>query len=167
MNKPQIIISYTHTVSDENDSGFDRAVFEASYGKSLLKSQAYNAGNNFRTFSEMKKVDGRANSLHYKCSFGVAGHVRALNGKIPFLRDQAGELIEFDTFRFELIQSDVKDKSAHRFALHFIGKPCILLEHFDEYLLLSYVKQVPDKTRSEKALGTFLLKLGDNISIIS
>lgn len=81
---------------------------------SLLKSQAYNPEGKIKTFSELKAADGRANSLHYKTGFAVGGFISLLKNQILFLQDAAGKTILFYTFRFEVLESDITNKSAHK-----------------------------------------------------
>ena len=73
MSKAQVKIVYRQVIDESCSSGFEKAVFQASYEEFLLKSQAYNQEGKFKTFSKIKANDGRANSLHYKLSFSV-GH---------------------------------------------------------------------------------------------
>jgi len=103
MFRGKIKLVYKQEIDQKSESGFEKAIFQASYHEFLLKSQAYNPGHRFKTFSRMKEVDGKANSLHYKLSFSVLHLIEKLNNKMPFIRDNLGNKLSFETPRFELI----------------------------------------------------------------
>ena len=71
MNTALVTLSYKQVIDASMHGWFERSVIDSSYEEFLLKSQAYNPEKKFKTFTEMKTNDGRANSLHYKCGFPV------------------------------------------------------------------------------------------------
>src|SRR5947207_421279 len=109
MKKAIIKIEYRQVVDSSSEGNFEKNVINGSYGEFLLKSQAYNLEGKFKTFSEMKANDGRANSLHYKSGFGVAGYIGALKNQMP-LQNSVGRFLTFESYEFELIESDITDK---------------------------------------------------------
>ncbi len=160
-----IKISFRQLIDKNTEGQFAQYVLAASYSEFQMKSQTYNLEGKFKTFTEMKAADGRANSLHYKSGFAVGGFVQTLNKEIPGLKDQAGAAVRFDTFRFEVIESDITDKSAHTVAIHYITDTLTLLQSFGEYLLLAPGDQRPALT--EGIENTFLLKINDAVTIAS
>ncbi len=70
-------------------------MLDTSYDEFLLKSQAYNTESKFKTFSEMKKAEGRANSLQYKSGFGAFALIESLNNIIPGLQVTLGKPLHF------------------------------------------------------------------------
>ena len=169
MNQAIITTSYRHVIDASSDSQFDKAIFSASYEEFLLKSQAYNPDYKFRTFTQMKRNDGRANSLHYKCSFAVAGHINALNNLVPALQNENGEFLRFETFKFEVIDTSIDDKSLHKIAIHFISFPMLMLDLLHDKLLLCYVKEKATFSflSTDRFEETFLLELKPGLSITS
>lgn len=164
-----IKLSYRQIIDAFSEGAFAQSIFNASYAEYLLKSQAYNAEGKFKTFSELKAADGRANSLHYKAGFAVGGFISLLNNQVPFLQDAAGKTILFDTFRFEVLESDVTNKSAHKVAIHYITDTMTLLNSFGENLLLVYGDKSSELSVNPKQVieDTFLMKLNSDVSITS
>jgi hypothetical protein len=118
MAKALIKLAWKQVIDVKSGGDFEHKVFNASYQEFLLKSQAYNMDRKFKTFTEMKINDGRANSLHYKLSFAVGHFIAGLNNKIPGLRDNSGNNPAFEVPRFELVESDITDKTSHKVAIH-------------------------------------------------
>lgn len=160
-----IKLAYKQILDATLQTSFEKNVFIASYNEFLLKSQAYNFEKKFKTFSEMKANDGRANSLHYKCSFAVISFISNLNKQIPGLQDSLGNNVTFDTFKFEVIESDITDKSAHKVAITYFTGLFTLFEIIGDYMLLA----AGDKSNnsSSEPVETFLLKMQPNLGIVS
>ncbi len=164
MAKALIKIAYQQTMdalSLNND--FEKACFHSSYEEFLMKSQAYNLDGKSDSFTELKANDGRAHSLHYKTGFAVSGYIGLLNKQIPTLRNSLGEPVLFDTYRFELIESSITDRSKHKFAIHFITGTLTLIDSFGSSLLLAY----NDQSAGGLIEGTFILELKEGLGIIS
>ena len=119
MCKAKIKLVYRQVMDESSESGFEKAVLQASYQEFLLKSQTYNPEGKFKTFSRMKANDGRANSLHYKLSFAVLHFIAQLNNKMPLVKDNIGNKLAFETARFELIESHTDDISLHKVAINY------------------------------------------------
>lgn len=159
MAKALVKFSYRQVIDANSTSAFDKSVFNATYQEFLLKSQAYNLGNRFKTFSEMKQNDGRANSLHYKLSFAALHLLQPLNNTIPQLKDNSGRSIKYDNPRFELIESNVTDKLAHTLAIHYTTAEFTLMETAGEYMVLT----AGDEEKPE----IFTLRMQPELSIVS
>ena len=140
---------------------FEKNVITVSYEEFLLKSQAYNKEKKFKTFREMVANDGRANSLHYKCSFPVIPFVNLLQNEIPGLKDNTGKPIIFKQSEFHVIDSDITDKSSHRVSITYTTEMLSLLDNFGDVLLLAYGKQFEEEKSIEKS---FLLRIVSGLS---
>lgn len=161
MAKALIKLAYKQVIDAASAGEFERNVFRASFQEFLLKSQAYNQNARFKTFSELKANDGRANSLHYKLSFAVLNFIAALNNKIPALKDNAGNNPAFEEPQFELIESDITDRAAHRVAIHYSTGLLTLLDTVEDYLILA-----PGDVSGDEAAETFTLKMQAGLSVI-
>ena len=162
MCKAKVRIVYRQIIEESSESGFEKAIFQASYQEFLLKSQAYNQQGKFKTFSKIKANDGRANSLHYKLSFAVGQFISQLNNKIPVIKDNLGSKITFDVANFELIESHIEDISLHKVAINYETGLLFLIEIMGEYLLLAQ-----DNLRENEAIETFVLRMQPGLSIVS
>lgn len=165
MQKALIKLIYRHIIDAASVTDLEKQIFEATYNEFLLKSQAYNQQSQFKTFSEMKNADGRANSLHYKTSFAVIHFINAFNNKIPFLFDTLEKNIVFDSFHFELIESHVIDKTRHRVAINFITADLTLNAMLGNYFLLSEGNRLNEP--AGKTVETFMLKMQTGLSVMS
>ena len=85
MIKGLIKLAYQQKIDVANKGNFEKNVLSVSYEEFLMKSQAYNPEQKFRTFKEMVLNDERANSLHYKTGFAINNFIQDLNKKIPEL----------------------------------------------------------------------------------
>ena len=97
MPKALIKIAYRQIMDASSQNSFEKNVLQFSYEEFKMKSQAYNPEGKFKTFSELKAHDGRANSLHYKSGFGVIGFIDSLNKQVPNLADTLGQNILFNS----------------------------------------------------------------------
>ena len=100
--------------------------------------------------------------MHYKAGFAIGGIVERLQNKIPFLFDALGKPVEFDTWQFELIESDIT-MHLHKVAIHFTTKRLILLQTIGQSLLLS--KDHDGHDVGIKPVETFMLKMQGGLSI--
>lgn len=155
----KVKLAYRHIIDNTATYQFEKTILQLTYDEFLIKSQAYNEDEKFVTFTQMKANNGKANSLHYKIMFPVSGLMEELHSKIPVLTDNLGKQINFETYRFELIESNINDFSKHKIAIVFSTKELTLLHTIGEYLLLA-----SDEDK-DKAESTFLLQVNPNVSI--
>jgi hypothetical protein len=166
MAKALIKLAYRQIIDVNAAGDFEKKIFHDSYAEFLLKIQAYNPGNKFSTFSEIVAGDGRANSLHYKCSFAVLHHIETLKNKIPGLQDNAGRImIPFALPEFKVLESSIVDKSLHRVAIIYITSVFTLLDSFGEWLVLAAWDQ--SETTTSPDMETLTVKMQENLSIVS
>lgn len=163
MPKAIIKISGTQVIDMYSASTFEKNILQLSYDEYKMKQQAYNTDGSIHTFTALKAKDGRANSLHYKSGFAIAGLVESLNKKISIAQDGREQSFEFDTWRFEVIESDITDVAKHKVAVHYISAECTLFEIIGSYLLLAKGSQWEEGQVAE----TFLIKIQPGISIVS
>jgi hypothetical protein len=162
METTLVKLAYKQVIDASADTSFERSIFHASYDEFLLKSQTYNMQQKYKTFSELKANDGRANSLHYECSFAIIGFVAQLKKQIPNLKDNLGNSIAFDIPQFELIESDINDRMAHKVAINYITDTLTLCGTMGEYLLLA-----KGHVHANEPFETFMVKMQPNLAIVS
>lgn len=159
-----IQLSFRQIINAGSTGDFEKAVLQLSYQEYKMKSQAYNPDGSTATFSALRARDGRANSLHYKSGFAIGGLVEGLKNTIPGLADSAGQALNFDTFRFEVLESDITNQAVHRVAIHYITDWLTLYQVIGDMLLLSNKNDLEEVCR--KPVETFTLKMQDGLSII-
>jgi hypothetical protein len=165
MEKALIKIAYKQVIDASSHGAFEQNVFNYSYNELWLKSQVYNPEGKFKTFTQLKANDGRANSLHYKSGFAIGGFVALLQNKIPIVQGSLGENILFSSHKFEVIESDVGDKAMHKIAIHYITGTLSFYGNIGEYMLLATGDHLSGQR--DEAVETFSLKMQDNLSIVS
>lgn len=162
MNKAKIRIVYRQEIDHSSAGGFEKALFQASYEEFLLKSRSYDKEGKFKTFSNIRANDTRANSLNYKLGFAVGHIIAQLNNKMPLVKDNLGNKIAFDIANFELIESHTGNISLHQVAINYQTGLLSLMEIMGEYLLLAQ-----DNLSENNLLETFVLRMQPSLSIVS
>ncbi|HTH82918.1 MAG TPA: hypothetical protein VL490_08275 [Mucilaginibacter sp.] len=161
MRTALIKLLYRQVIDASSTGSFERNVFNVTYDEFKLKSQAYNPAGDLTTFTQLKAHDGRANSLHYKISFAAGNLIAALDNKIPALKDNINSGVPFDVAKFELIESDLTNKDAHKLAINYMTETLTLFEIIGDYMVLAVGEFDEDKTAE-----TFILKMQPNLSIM-
>lgn len=165
--KPALIkLSYKQTIDASTMlHWFEIGVINASYQEFLLKSQAYNAEGKYNTFQQMVAHDSRANSLHYKAGFPIAPYIELLQKNIPILKDNMDNSLPFDTYQFNILDSDISKRDAHKVSITYVTGIYTWVDTIGDYLLLA-VGDATGKIAAEM-IDTFLLKTTAGLSISS
>lgn len=164
MPKAIIKISYTQVIDSSASSAFEKKILELSYSEYKMKQQTYNLDGTITRFTALKAKDGRANSLHYKSGFAVGGLIQTLKNKIRILQDGMEQDFVFDTYRFEVLESDTEDASVHKVAIHYMSGYITLYEVVGEYLVVAS----GDKTdKVGEPVETYTVKMQAGMSIVS
>lgn len=154
--------TYRQIIDALSATDFEKNVLHFSYEEYKMKSQAYNTDGSSTTFTALKEKDGRANSLHYKSGFAVGGLIDGLKNKVPFLQDVSGQELAFETYKFEVIESDIANKLLHKVAVHYITGRFVLYQVIGDLLLLSSTDTNSDYNNPAE---TFMLKMRPGLSI--
>jgi hypothetical protein len=162
--KAHIKISFRQIIDATCIGNFEKNILRASYNEFVLKSQAYNLENRFKTFLQMVQNDGRANSLHYKSGFAVVQFIKSLNNKMPCLQDSLGRPLVFSSHKFEILNSDLADQSQHKVAITYMTDTLTLYGNMGDYLLLANGDYSPS---ADKPIDTFVLKMQEGLAIFS
>ena len=138
MQKGIIRLCYRKIIDVHSSKPGDKFVFEDTYTEFLLQSQLYNQEKKFVTFSDIITHVPAAEKLHFLVSAAVVGYLQQLQGKIPGLVNALGRLfLPFKHYRFEIINSDIKDKSKHQVAINFFTDHLVWHDTINNHLLLS------------------------------
>jgi hypothetical protein len=151
-------------VIDSNSTKlWDKLVFEDTYNEFLMQSQLYNQEKKYLSFSDLITQVPAAEKLHFLVSAAVMGYLQQLNGKVPDLLNNLGRLfLPFTNFRFEIINSHIKDRTKHQVALNFFTDHLVWHDTINNQLLLS----IPGNMEKDEVL-TELFTVPPFVSIYS
>jgi hypothetical protein len=171
MKMALVKIAWKQVIDIAAKTDFEKKVFHDSYHEFLMKAQTYNTEKKFTSFAEMVNHEPKANSLHYEVGFSVGLYINELNGVIPGAYDTLGLVpIRFTAHKFQVIASDINDRSAHKVAIIYITEQMSLLDNFGDNLLLSYGNKFEGLAETgimEPVKDSFILKISPEISIIN
>lgn len=161
--KGQVRICYRKVIDAQSQKAWDKYMFDDSYTEYRMQSQYYNQEKKYSNFLELVKAVPGAERLHFLVSAAITGYMQQLGGKIPEVTNNNGQLfLPFHEYRFEILQSDVSDKSKHVVAVHFYSEFITWYDTIGENLLVALPGN--DETGEIK---TEMFSLRPNLSIYS
>lgn len=159
-----IRLCYQRCIDHASTDAWDAAAFQSTYAEYLLQSQFYNRDQQYPRFSALLKAVPAAVQLHFLVSAAITPLLQQLNGTLPWLQDNAGELyFHFKQYRFEVLESDVKQAAFHRIAVWFFSGPMRWHAQPGTHLLVSANDQEP----GEDGFRTHLVAVPTGLSIYS
>lgn len=119
-----ITLCYRKIIDATATRPWDKLVWEDSYAEFRMQAQTFNPGNAYRSFGEILHYVPNAERLHFLVSGAVTGYLHQLNERMPDILNNLGRhFLRFNRFQFELINSDLTDKSKHQVAINFVSEP--------------------------------------------
>ena len=164
MNKKIIRFCYRKIIDASAQQVWDKYVFESSYTEFMLQYQFYNQEKKYTSFVELILNVKKAEKLHFLVSAAVTGYLQQLDYKIPDILNNLGKhFLVFKNYQFEIINSDIKNKSRHQVAINFFSEPLIWHDTIENYLLVSPV----NGEKNNDGVLTNLVQLQPFLSIYS
>lgn len=164
MTKGVIRLCYRKIIDASSQKAWDKYVFESSYTEFLMQSQLYNQGKKYNSFAELLINVPGAENLHFLVSAAISGYMQQLNGIVPDILDNLGKhFLPFSNYRFEIINSDIKNKTVHQVAINFFSEPLAWHDSIDNYLLVSTI----NADKNEDGVLATLMQLQPFLSIYS
>lgn len=165
--KGLIRLAYRKIIDASSEKLWDKYVFDDTYMEFYMQAQSYNVGDRYTTFQELLDNVPNADRLHYQTSTAAIGYIRQLNGLMPDIANTSGKLcVPFTQFKFEIIQSHVQQKEAHRVAIIFYSELLTWLDTINNTLLIAYDDQRA-ALREGRAIDTDMITLQPHLSISS
>ncbi|MBH8558201.1 hypothetical protein [Hymenobacter negativus] len=133
-----ITLCYRKIIDATATRSWDQLVWADSYAEFRLQAQNFNPGQQHRSFGEILHFVPGAERLHFLVSGAVNGYVQQLNERLPDITDNLGrQFLRFKRFQFELINSDLQDKSKHQVAVNFVSEPLRWHDTVGTFLVVS------------------------------
>ena len=137
MNKI-IRFCYRKIIDSTAAKAWERLVYEDSYTEFKMQAQRFNAENKYSSFAEIVQNNPAAEQLHFLTSAAATAYVRQLNDKIPDVLNTLGKhFLPFKNFRFEIINSDIKDSKSHKVAVNFYSEPVEWLDTVGSTMIIA------------------------------
>ncbi|TCC93352.1 hypothetical protein EZ428_00855 [Pedobacter frigiditerrae] len=138
MEKRIITLCYRKIIDINCTKAWDKLVFEDSYQEFKLQAQFYNQDKKYNTFSELIYNVKGSEKLHFLVSGAIIDYLRQLNDVIPEIANNIGKpFLTFKQFKFEIINSDLRNIDKHVIAINFYSEPLIWHDTIASYLLTS------------------------------
>lgn len=143
MAKHTITLCYRKIIDASSTKPWDKMVFEDSYLEFKMQAQLYNQEKKYRSFAQLVQHVPGTDHLHFLVSAAVTGYIGQLNEITPDIVNNLGKhFLKFTKFQFEIINSDILDKSKHQVAVNFYSEPLLWHDTIGNYLLVSDKKEV-------------------------
>jgi hypothetical protein len=134
----RIILCYRKIIDARATGPWEQLVFEDTYREFRMQAQYFNQQQQYRSFGELLLHAPGAEKLPFLVSAAVRGYLQQLNGLVPDIANNLGQLfLKFSNFQFEIINSDLLDKSKHQVAVNFYADPLVWHDTIGDYLLVS------------------------------
>src|SRR5687768_2918956 len=164
MAKKIIRLYYRKVIDASSQKTWDKYVFDSTYTEFLMQSQYYNQEKKYSSFGELIQNVPGAEKLHFLVSAAIVGYLKQLDGVVPDILNNLGKhFLKFTGYRFEIINSDIKNKTGHQVAINFFSEPLTWHDTVGGYLLVSPL----NGEENEDGILTDLLQLQSFLSIYS
>ena len=138
MEKRIITFCYRKIIDINSNKAWDKLVFEHSFAEFKMQAQLYNQDKKYNTFAELLHHEKGAEQLHFLVSGAIINYLRKLNDVVPDIANNIGRpFLTFKQFKFEIINSDIRDIDKHVIAISFYSEPLIWHDTIAPYLLTS------------------------------
>lgn len=146
MEKKIISLCYRKIITVSDEKPWEKLVFNDSYAEFKMQAQYYNPKNEYQRFSQLVQHVPGAQQLHFLTSAAVTPYISQLNNIVPDISNNLGKLfLKFKSFRFEIINSDLKNMEKHCIAVNFFSEDLYFLNQFGSLLLTAKVDALPDE----------------------
>ena len=113
-----------------------------------MQAQYYNQENKYSSFAQLLHHVKGAEQLHFLVSSAVVGYLQQLANVIPDITNALRKIfLPFSNFRFEMVNSDVRDKGRHQVAINFYSDEVYWIDTIGTQLVISLAKAEPEKER--------------------
>jgi hypothetical protein len=164
MTNKIIRLCYRKIINTSSLKAWDKNVFESSYAEFLMQAQFYDQEKKYTTFANLLINTPSSDKLHFLVSAAITGYLQQLEGRVPdILNTLEMQFLEFRNYRFEILNSDIKNKATHEVAISFFSEQLVWHDTIDNCLLVSTLHA----EKNEEGFLTHLVQLKPFLSIYS
>lgn len=162
-----IRFSYKRFIDENSVFVWDKAVFENSYMDYKIQIQNFPEFEAFPVFADFLKNVPEAETIHHKVSQSIYQNLNQLDGIIPQIVDAYGGFcLQFRKFKFEIIDSDLFNKSKHRVSIEFISEPLLCLGKMGDDFLIAPFEEL-ENYKNNQEIATRLIPSQKFLNIYS
>lgn len=165
--KGLVKLEYRKTIDVSSTSRWEKYVFEDTYKEFYMQAQQFDQQSKYNTFQEIVAHIPRADQMHYLVSTAAINYIRQLQDQLPDIVNVLGRRwVPFTNFRFEIIESHVKNKEQHKVAITFYSDELTWVDTIDNHWLFA----VGDQTEAiyhGRPIDTEMMIWRSNLSICS
>jgi hypothetical protein len=166
MAKGLVTLCYQKLIDASSTGNWDRLVFEDTYKEYFMQAQQFDQQKRHSTFQEIVKNNPKAEAMHYLVSTAAIGYIRQLDEKIPEVTNSLGKLcLSFTKFKFEIIQSHIRDIALHKIAIHFYSEPVTWIDAIGNQFIFSPGDQLELISKGKK-IETQTISFSSQLSIV-
>jgi len=163
--KGQVKLCYRKLVTSASKSAWEMGVFEDSFREFLIQSQQFDTEGSLRTFAQFVQSSIDMDKFKYLIGTSIVGYLRGLDGMLPDHYNVLGKAcIPFKNYQFEIVKSDLDDKSTHVVAINFYSEWLTWIDNINGQLLFTDGDKQVSILRGEE-VSTHMVALGDNFQI--
>ncbi len=165
--KGLIKLAYRKMIDVSSTSTWDKYVFEDTYREYYMQAQQFDQKSKYSTFQDMVKHVPSAEQMHYLVSTAAIGYIRQLEGLFPEVLNVVGKrCVPFESFRFEILESNIKNKEQHKVAICFYSNVLTWIGAIDNQLLFAVGDQ-SEAIQKGQTIETEMLTWRSNLTVHS
>lgn len=158
---------YTKVIDAGSAATWDKHVFEDTHKEFFIQAQRFDQQGRYETFQEILENIPKAGNIHSLVSTAAFGHLRQLNGRFPDVRNTLGKTcVPFNNFKFEIVQSHIKNKALHKIAIHLYSDSLLWIDTIDKHFIFG-TEEDSQKLIHDGEIQTHSIILLPNVGIAS
>ncbi len=156
MTQKKITLCYRKIIAFPAAGAWEKLLHEDTWTELKMQFQLFDPERKYHRFSELSGAEPRAEKMHFLVSAAAAGYIKQLNCRVPDMKDNLGRsFLSFRHYRFEIIESDIRNIREHVVAVNFFTDPVTWYASIGDHLLVSAGESDSEK---ETAVHTFRLQ---------
>lgn len=158
--KAKIKLAFRIVIDQNSTMAWDKYIFDDTYFEYKIQHQVFDDKENpVKNYWELLLKNSHAERIPFLLSSAVVNYVSQLNGEIKSLPDVLGNtFFPIESFKLDLISSNVEDPSKHKVGLTFYTPELLLIDIIDNKYLLS-------KNISGESFETFMFGFHPQVAI--